>query len=121
MIKGIGRAAGLAMLLSVVGLGQSAFAYTACGGPLDWVAVIPDGRVAVQQSSAQMTTVYVCQIGGTYNGIGPDACKAILSLLLSAYTSGKTVSWFFSDPNTCANQSAYQPMVGMYWGPVIEN
>jgi hypothetical protein len=110
----------VAFLVSTLSFMAVASAYTACSGPLDFVAVIPDGRVAVQSNAAQLTTVYLCQIGGSYNGIGPDQCKAMLSILLAAQASGKSVGWFFSDPNSCASQQAYQATVGMYFGPMLQ-
>jgi len=102
---------------SVAVASQSAFATYSCNGVIDQLNVSPNGVVIVDSTTAGLQSVYLCQIGTTANGVSPDACKAILSLLLAAKLSGTSVLWNFSDSLTCTTHPAWAWLGGWYYGP----
>lgn len=63
----------------------------------------------------------LCQIGATFNGVGPDACKAIYTLLITAQTSGRQVQMWFNDNLTCTTHPAWNTLSGWYFGPQLLN
>lgn len=94
-------------ILSVVGLVASGTcAAYSWSGTIDWVALRPSGIVTVSSRSSGLNVFYVCQIGTTAYGVGPDACSAILVSLLAAKASEANVTWEFSDSLTC-NRATY--------------
>jgi hypothetical protein len=93
----------------------SSWANYACSGTLDWVTVSPSGVVTVSSQSSGLGTFYPCQIGTTVYGVGPDACKAMLSELLVAHATGALVSWSFSDSLACANSQSTRGNGNWYW------
>jgi hypothetical protein len=68
----------------------NAVANYSCTGPVINVDVSPSGVVVVNAPAAGLNFAYPCQIGTTTNGVGPDVCKAILSILLVAHATGAT-------------------------------
>jgi hypothetical protein len=107
----------LLYVASVAVASQSAFAAYSCNGVIDQVNVSPNGVVIVDSTAAGLQSVYLCQIGTTANGVSPDACKAILSLILAAKLSGASVLWSFSDSLTCTTHPAWAWLGGWYYGP----
>ena len=119
----------LRILLAVAGLcaAGEAFAYF-CSGPIDWVTVSPSGVVAVGSSTSGLAGFYVCQLGTTMYGVGPDTCKAMTSTLMFAKATGATVSWAFNDSLTC-NRSGFnggnwywlgEAPSAWYYGPQVQ-
>jgi hypothetical protein len=109
----------LTALISMVVLPTHAFANYFCYGPMDYVAVTPAGLVVVGSGAAGLNSVNLCQIGGTYNGVGPEQCKVIYSALLSANATGQQVVWAFNDNLTCTTHPSDQALTGWYYGPHI--
>ena len=113
------RIIALQMILLIFAM-QSTFAqatYT-CSGPVTGVAINPGGFV-VPGSMGGFNWVYVCQLGTNYNGVTPEACKAIYATLLIAQMSGKHVMLWFDDGGNCASHSAWAPLQGWYFGPQL--
>ena len=54
-----------------------AWATYTCIGTIDGVALNPSGTVTVSSVTSGLPMFYVCQIGNTLNGVGPEQCKAI--------------------------------------------
>ena len=104
---------GLAMLVPI-----SAWAY-GCEGTIDSVNLNPNGLVTVVSTPSGLGTFYVCQIGTTANGVGPDTCKAILSFLIAAKASGATVGWQFNDGAACTGRQQWSWLTGWYYGPSL--
>jgi len=118
---------GLAILALTATSVASASTY-ACVGTIDFVSVSPTGVVTVYSQSSGLHVFYPCQLGATVNGVSPDTCKAILSLLLEAKATGAQVQWGFSDSIGC-DRSAYnggnwywlsESPSGWYYGPQIQ-
>jgi hypothetical protein len=104
------------LLASTMGA-TSAFANYFCSGPVLSVDVSPTGIVTVNAPAAGLNYAYPCQIGATNNGVGPDACKAILSILIAAHATGASVTFAYDDSLTCATHPAWTYLTGWYYGP----
>jgi hypothetical protein len=81
-------------------LARSVWAYT-CGGPVDAIGVSPSGLVTARSAGAGLSSVYLCAIGITTNGVSSDACKGIVSVLVAAKETGTSVIWWFDDSLAC--------------------
>jgi len=92
-----------------------------CTGVVDAVDVSPTGVVVVDSPAAGLRSFYVCQIGATTNGVGPDVCKAILAVLLASRTTGQLVEWAFSDTLTCSTHPSWAWLTGWYYGPNLHS
>jgi hypothetical protein len=100
-----------------------AMANYACSGPVNGVTVGVAGTVAAASAGGQIWG-YFCELGTTTNGIGPEACKGILAVLLAAQASGKHVQMWFSDNHDCtwrANNGSWAYLQDWYWGPTMIN
>jgi hypothetical protein len=98
-----------------------AMANYACSGPVNSVTVGPSGVVSAGAAGGQ-SWGYFCQLGATTNGIGPDACKGILAVLLAAQSSGKHVQIWFNDNHDCtwrASNGSWAYLQDWYWGPAM--
>jgi hypothetical protein len=85
------------------------------------VALNPSGALTVTSIASGLNTFYVCQIGSTINGVGPEVCKAIYAQMLAAKTSGQTVQWYFSDALSCTTHPTWDWLTGWYYGPSLAN
>lgn len=99
---------------------SNAWGSYACAGYVTGVTIGPTGVVAAERIPGGIW-VYVCQIGATYNGVGPEQCKAIYTLLLTAQTTGKQVTMWFEDGLNCTTHPAWAPLTGWYFGPMLVN
>jgi hypothetical protein len=108
---------GAAFLLASTMGATSAFANDFCSGPVLSVDVSPTGIVTVNAPAAGLNYAYPCQIGATNNGVGPDACKAILSILIAAHATGANVTFAYDDSLTCSTHPAWTYLTGWYYGP----
>jgi hypothetical protein len=98
---------------------SGAYANYFCTGPVVNVVLSPSGLVTVNAPAAAMNFVYLCQIGATYNGVGSDSCKAILSTLLAARVSAQPITVGYSDSLTCSTHPAWAALTGWYYGPQL--
>lgn len=111
----------IAFFVMAFGMIPYAFANYFCIGPLDDVNVSPSGVVVVTSRASGLLAVYLCQIGNTTNGVGPDQCKAILSALLAANATGQSVEWAFDDSLTCSTHPSWSWLTGWYFGPDVQS
>lgn len=91
-----------------------------CVGPVSGVTVSLAGVVSAESAGGQ-NWGYFCQIGATTNNASSDACKAVLSLLLTAQATGKSVRLWYNDSNTCSTYRGWQWLNTVYWGPKLED
>jgi len=110
----------LAALFSIAtAIGAStAWAYS-CQGTLDSINLNPGGVITVGSVQSGLGTFYVCQIGATTNGVGPDVCNSILASLIAAKESGEQVQWQFNDSLTCTTHPQWAWLTGWYYGPSL--
>ena len=115
IVRTLGKiTAGLVLAMTSTGV----LAY-GCQGPIASVALNPGGLVTVSSPASGLNTFYVCQIGATVNGVGPEQCKAILSMLYVARTTGQQVQWQFNDGLTCGQHGDWAYLTGWYFGPTL--
>lgn len=90
-----------------------------CAGNVLNLSIQPTGMVALSMSGAgvSMTSVILCQVGATFNGVTSDACKAIHAQLLAASIAGRQVRLYFGDTLTCATHNSWSALTGWYYGP----
>jgi disulfide bond formation protein DsbB len=91
-----------------------------CSGPVNGVSITPGGIVAAASAGGQ-SWGFFCQLGQTTNGVTPEACKAILTILLTAQTTDKRVTIWFRDDLSCSANRGWNWLSTVYWGPMIEN
>lgn len=110
-------------LVSVTGVltSAAAFATYPCNGVIDAVDVSPSGIVMMDSAQSGIRWVYLCQLGTSNNGVGPESCKAMLSLLLTAQVSGLPVSMSFNDSLTCTSHPQSTWLTGWTVGPRTYN
>jgi DNA-binding transcriptional regulator YdaS (Cro superfamily) len=106
-------------LLPLLGTGAPAWATYVCQGAIEQAALNSSGTLTVVSSAAGLSSVYICQIGATAYGVGPEQCKAIYSLLLVAKSSVQSVQWSYLDGLTCATHPRWAPLTEWYYGPVL--
>lgn len=99
----------------------SAFAAYECQGTIQSVSLNPSGVVTVHSPSSGLGVFYVCQIGSTTNGVGPEQCKAMLSLLYIARSTGQRVSFTFDDSLSCTTHPSWSWLTGWYYGPTLQD
>ncbi len=103
----------------LLGLAASpAFATYSCSGPVSGVTVGPTGVVSAASAGGQQWT-YFCRLGVTENGVSPEACKGVLTVLLTAQTTGKNVQLWFDDGLTCSTHPTWAWLSVWYWGPQL--
>lgn len=107
------------LISSVIAPHIAQAAVYSCSGAVTGVALNPSGLVTVYSADAGLNAAYICQIGSTYNGVGPDACKAILAVLVSAKATGIHAEWTFDDGLSCTTHPAWGDLKGWYYGPVL--
>ena len=96
-----------------------AFSNYFCSGKVGSVTVSPGGQVTLHAPEAGANYNYLCILGQTTNGISSDACKGILSTLLTAKATGRTVQFAFDDNASCTTRGSWVWMTGWYWGPEL--
>jgi hypothetical protein len=72
-------------------------------------------------SAAGQAWGFYCQLGGSANNVSAEACKGILTVLLTAQTTGKTVTLWFDDDLTCSTHPSWAWLNTFYWGPTIND
>jgi hypothetical protein len=106
-----------AMALGLFGAASEARADVACPFNISAVWIDSAGNIvttlnSVAASSYQVTWWY-CNVGGSTsvnNGYGPvtvssDACKGLFSTLLTARSSGRSMTFWFHGPANCQQAS----------------
>jgi hypothetical protein len=112
------RLAAIALILSSVAAAPCWASYS-CSGTISSVSLSPTGLVVVS-SSAGFSSVEVCTVGSSSNGVTSDVCKAIVALLISAKINSSTVVWTFTDSLTCSTHPAWNWLTGWSNGPMVQ-
>lgn len=98
---------------------QSSFSYD-CPGKINNVVLSPDGTLTV--SYGNIAWVYLCSVSTTRNGVAPDTCKSIQSLLMAAKLADKNITFWFNDTSgDCTNavHPAWADLKNWYYGPAL--
>ena len=91
-----------------------------CVGKVNNVVVNPGGVITL--SFGNINWVYLCSVSQPYNGVAPEACKAMYSMLLAAKLSDRNVQLWFSDTsNNCTNSAhpSWADLKDWYYGPAL--
>lgn len=89
-----------------------------CDGPVSGVTVGPGGHVSAAYAGGQ-SWGYFCQLGNNSNNVSPEACKGILSVLLTAQATGKSVRIWYRDDLSCSTNRGWNWLSTLYWGPAL--
>ena len=104
-------------------MASSAQASYICSGAVSGVAVNPFNGQLMAERVAGISWPILCNLNGVDRNITPESCKAMMTLLLSAQMSGKTVTLWFNDEDeggSCSSHQGWQPLTGWYFGPKID-
>ena len=103
-------------------LSTSAYAGFSCTGQVTGVTMTPSGMVVIEKFK-DWNWQYLCRVNTTYNGVDAESCKAILSLLMTAQTSKKDVSFWFNagDCTSYSSQPNWTALSNWYYGPRLVN
>ncbi len=100
-----------------------ALASYSCEGHISALSVAPSTGIVVLSTDNGFGSVYICQVDATSssaNGpVSPTQCRAMLSVLLTAQTTGQRVQFAFNDSLTCSTHATWAWLAGWYYGPVI--
>jgi hypothetical protein len=91
-----------------------------CVGKVNNVVVNAGGVLTL--SFGNISWVYLCSVSEPYNGVTPEACKAMLSIAMSAKLSDRNIQLWFSDAsNDCTNAAhpAWADLKNWYYGPAL--
>lgn len=101
----------------------------ACVGTVASATVDPSGSVVASfsfatPSAGAMSWELMCSVTTLTNNVPVDACKGLVSVLLSAFHTKATVYVWFdnSTPNVCSMPAwGNLKSFGWYWGPALSS
>lgn len=111
------------MSLFFLSFTASANSTYSCTGHVDGVGLDPKSGDVLVKSIGDLLWPRLCSVKAEMNGVSVEACKTIYSTLLTAQTSNKTITLWFSGNKTCTatDHPAWQTLDTWYFGPVINN
>jgi hypothetical protein len=98
-------------------LGANSIAQTTyiCQGVPVGVAMGTTGTLVVQ-SLGGLNWAYLCGVNSNDNGIAPAACKSLYALLLTAQSSGRSVTlWFTNAAGSCGANTPWAYADNLYF------
>lgn len=84
---------------SLLAAAPAAANYT-CSGPVRGVSLSTPEGLLLAESIGSVSWPVFCSFRETANGIPPDDCKRLHVTLLTAQTTGRTVTFWVNDPGT---------------------
>lgn len=97
----------------------SAKAELSCSGTVHNVLQYANGAVNVLTSYRGDYT-FMCNVNNTWKGVTPESCKGMLSVLLTAQSTGKKIATYYSgDQYTCQNLPHYSNTPGPTYVGII--
>ncbi|MCG9684030.1 hypothetical protein L1D31_15830 [Vibrio sp. Isolate23] len=95
------------LLLTAILFSTHSMADITCYGTVKNVLQYANGNINVYTSYRGDYTV-MCNIEKHWKGVSPEACQGMLSVLLTAQSTGKTIITYYSgDKYTCSNLPRY--------------
>ena len=116
--KGWKRIPALALGILLFQVTPAFAAKYSCDGPVSGVTITPSGTVSAEAAGGQ-SWGFFCQLGTTTNNVNPETCRGILSLLLAAQATGKSVRLWYDDGLSCSADRSWAWLTTVYWGPSI--
>lgn len=99
-----------------------AWATYTCTGPVQGVAINPKNGMLLAQHAAGFNWPAFCSVEVEENGVSPETCKHIYSMLLSAQVSKKDITLWFNDDadgGNCSSKTQWAYLNAWYFGPKI--
>lgn len=120
------RDAALIVVLSAMMQVHAQTSKYSCLGMVDNVTAAPDGEVSASFSfnGGGMAWQQVCNLNANTYGVTPAACRGILTILVTARTTGQWVKvWFNNASGSSCSATAWRPLsdMGWYWGPALQS
>ena len=94
----------LVMVLSI-GLAFPVFSQVDCKGKITNLALHIDNGTLIAGLEGGPSATYLCSVSSQYNGVPPEACKALYSSLLSTKAAGKKSLIRLYNFDTCADSN----------------
>lgn len=110
-------------ILFVVGLifSTNVFANISCIGEVKNVLQYANGTVNVYTSYRGNYTV-MCSVKDHWKGVSPESCKGMLSILLTAQSTGKKIATYYSgDQYTCQTLPHYGSAPGPVYVGIVND
>ncbi|AIU68023.1 hypothetical protein ABF162_14185 [Vibrio coralliilyticus] len=108
------------LLLAVILFSTHSMADITCYGTVKNILQYADGNINVYTSYRSDYTV-MCNIDKHQKGVSPEACQGMLSVLLTAQSTGKNIATYYNgDQYTCQNLPTYSATPGPIYVGVIE-
>ncbi|NOI30615.1 hypothetical protein [Vibrio coralliilyticus] len=108
------------LLLTAILFSASSMADITCYGTVKNVLQYGNGSINVYMSYRGDYTV-MCNIETHWKGVNPEACQGMLSVLLTAQSTGKNIATYYNgDQYTCANLPTYSATPGPVYVGIIE-
>lgn len=106
--------------LVVMGMCTTAQAGFDCTGSLSGVTLAPDGGLYMERFK-NWNWLKLCNVHTEVNGVNPESCKAVYSLLLTAQTTQKEVTFWFKEGD-CSKESQreWAYINTWYFGPKLK-
>ncbi|WP_041590348.1 hypothetical protein [Teredinibacter turnerae] len=107
-------------VVALLMLSAGALGNTTCTGALQYVSLNPDNDVV--QFNYGFGTQYHCKLSQEYNGVSPESCQAVYSMLLAAQLSSKKIEVRYNGDFSCASDELgnYETTKKlMYWIKII--
>ncbi len=103
-------------LIGLVVTSSSALANYTCTGLVRGVAMDLRSGDVITESIGAINWPRLCSVHTATNGIPADVCKHLYATLLTAQTTGKTVTFWVSDPGeVCPALPAWEWVQGLYF------
>ncbi|WP_341664792.1 hypothetical protein [Vibrio sp.] len=90
-----------------------------CTGTVNHVLVYADGSVNLHATYRNGYT-YVCNLKNDWKGVSPQACKGMLSTLLTAQSTGKTINTYYKS-YTCETLPHYDSAPGPVYVGIVKD
>jgi len=114
------RFSSLLVAISIVVSAQASATYT-CIGPVKGLTISPKSGQVLAENISGIEWPVLCNINVVENGVTPESCKNIYSMLLTAQVSKKNVTLWFNDEETCLSHPAWSALTGWYFGPKLND
>ena len=94
-----------------------------CQGKVSGVSIYPRNGGLYVEKIVPLIWANLCSVVKKSNGITPETCKHIYSLLVTAQVSGKQATLWFNDGLDCSKTShkPWRRLTGWYFGPKLKD
>lgn len=115
-----------AALVTLMALTTPQFALAAqysCTGKISAMVVDRSGNLMVVNGPGIVNYAYLCNVKEPGNGVDPQTCRQIQGVLMTAQTTGRTITMWYDDAFNCsANNTTHgnwNYLSSWYFGPQL--